>query len=56
MMEPVDPVVIKKYGNRCLYNTATSAYQIGGECVAHRLFIPMSDIGQPIMHYIVMSL
>ena len=56
MMEPVNPVVIKKYGNRCLYNTATSAYEIGGECVARRLFIPMSDIGQPIMHYVVMSL
>src|SRR5260370_18022976 len=27
MMEPVNPVVIKKYGNRRLYNTATSAYE-----------------------------
>jgi PHB/PHA accumulation regulator DNA-binding domain len=48
MMEPVNPVVIKKYGNRRLYNTATSAYEIGGECVAHRLFIAMSDIGRHI--------
>jgi polyhydroxyalkanoate synthesis regulator protein len=56
MMEPVSPVDIKKYGNRRLYNTATSAYEIGGECVAHRLFIPMSEFGQPITHHIVMSL
>jgi polyhydroxyalkanoate synthesis regulator protein len=55
MMEPVNPVVIKKYGNRRLYNTATSAYEIGGECVAHRLFIPMSDIGRLITRYIAMS-
>lgn len=27
MMQPVNPVVIKKYGNRRLYNTATSAYE-----------------------------
>ncbi|MGY2909633.1 polyhydroxyalkanoate synthesis repressor PhaR [Bradyrhizobium sp. URHC0002] len=27
MMEPVNPVIIKKYGNRRLYNTATSAYE-----------------------------
>ena len=56
MMEPVSPVDIKKYGNRRLYNTATSAYEIGGECLAHRLFIPMRDIGWPITHHIVMSL
>lgn len=56
VMEPVSPVDIKKYGNRRLYNTATSAYEIGGEYVAHRLFIPMSEFGQPITHHIVMSL
>jgi hypothetical protein len=38
-----------------LYNTATGACEIGGESVAHRLFIPMSDIGQPITRHIVMS-
>jgi polyhydroxyalkanoate synthesis repressor PhaR len=27
MMEPVNPVVIKKYGNRRLYNTTTSTYE-----------------------------
>src|SRR5258708_7467311 len=27
MMEPVNPVVIKKYGNRRLYNTTTSPYE-----------------------------
>ena len=27
MTEPVNPVVIKKYGNRRLYNTKTSAYE-----------------------------
>ncbi len=26
-MEPVNPVVIKKYDNRRLYNTTTSAYE-----------------------------
>jgi polyhydroxyalkanoate synthesis repressor PhaR len=26
-MEPVNPVVIKKYGNRRLYNTTTSTYE-----------------------------
>jgi hypothetical protein len=56
MMEPVSPVDIKKYGNRRLYNAATSAYEIGGECLAHRLCTPMSDIGRPITHHIVMSL
>ena len=56
MMEPVSSVDIKKYGNRRRYNTATSTYETGGECLAHRLFIPMSDIGWPITHHIVMSL
>jgi polyhydroxyalkanoate synthesis repressor PhaR len=27
MMEPANPVVIKKYGNRRLYNTTTSTYE-----------------------------
>ncbi len=27
MMEPTNPVVVKKYGNRHLYNTKTSAYE-----------------------------
>lgn len=27
MMKPVNPVVIKKYGNRRLYNTTTSTYE-----------------------------
>lgn len=37
------------------FYVGTHMDEIGGECVAHRLFIPMSDVGQPITHCLLMS-
>ena len=37
------------------FYAGTHIDEIGGECVAHRLFIPMSDVGRRITHCILMS-
>jgi len=37
------------------FYVGTHIDEIGGECVAHRLFIPMSDVGRRITHCILMS-
>jgi len=37
------------------FYVGTHVDEIGGERIAHRLFIPISDVGQPITHCILMS-
>jgi hypothetical protein len=51
----LDETLARLLREKAPFYVGTELQEIGGECVAHRLLIPMSDVGRPITHCLLMS-